>query len=387
MTRDLVFADEIRGVVEASYRAIPRGAGRAVAERFYSSEELSSVPQGAVAWALGVGNPVRHADLRPGEVVLDLGCGGGIDTLLAALRVGPTGRAIGVDLLEEMCERARGAAVEAGVADRCLFEAGEMGAVPLPDASVDVVISNGAINLSPRKSRVFAEIARVLRPGGRLCAADLTVEEDLPPEVLGSEVSWAGCIAGALSERVLRKKLDRAGFVDVEVGEAAPFGIDDVGQYPLFTPETLELMRRLIPHEAQGRIAVGVILRAQKPLVSEGAETAAVVPPDEPTGVRRLQDIAESVEAPGVAVRHLKRVEDVELKVLDVEPGSATPFHTHPHAHEGVVVGGSGRLRLGERTERLRPGDVFYVNPTEHHSVESDGPDPLRFVCMDCFLE
>lgn len=384
MSRDLVFADEIRGVVQASYRAIPRGGGRAVAERFYSSEELSSVPEGAVAWALGVGNPVRHADLRPGEVVLDLGCGGGIDTLLAATRVGPTGRAIGIDLLEEMCERARVAAEEAGVSDRCLFEVGEMGAIPLPDASVDVVISNGAINLSPRKSRVFAEIARVLRPGGRLCAADLTVEDDLPPQVLGSEVSWAGCIAGALSERVLRKKLDRAGFVRVEVGEGVPFGIDDVEQYPLFTPEVLGLMRRLIPREAQERIAVAVILRADKPVAPPKVEEA---PPAEPTGVRRLQDVPSSVEAPGVTVRPLKRVEDVELKVLDVEPGGGTPFHTHPHAHEGVVVGGSGRLRLGERTERLRPGDVFYVNPTEHHSVESDGPEPLRFVCMDCFLE
>lgn len=139
-----------------------------------------------------MGNPVLHAGLRPGETVLDLGSGGGIDTILAAHEVGPTGRAIGIDLLDEMVERARGHAREAGVDGWTEFRRGEMEDIPLPDASVDVVISNGVINLSPRKSRVLAEIHRVLRSGGRMCVADLTVEDDLPPEILTSDAAWAG---------------------------------------------------------------------------------------------------------------------------------------------------------------------------------------------------
>jgi ubiquinone/menaquinone biosynthesis C-methylase UbiE len=153
---------------------------------------LSALPPSAVDWALGVGNPVRHADLQPGEIVLDVGCGAGIDTILAARAVGPTGRAIGLDLLEEMCERARGHAQDAGVVEWTEFVRGEMEDIPLPDASVDVVISNGVINLSPRKSRVLAEIRRVLRPGGRLSIADLTVNDELPTELQTNDAAWAG---------------------------------------------------------------------------------------------------------------------------------------------------------------------------------------------------
>ena len=133
-----------------------------------------------------------HAELRPGETVLDLGSGGGMDTILAAHEVGPTGRAIGIDLLDEMVERAAVHARDAAVDGWTEFRRAEMEDIPLPDGSVDVVISNGVINLSPRKSRVLAEIHRVLKPGGRLCVADLTVEEDLPPEILTSDAAWAG---------------------------------------------------------------------------------------------------------------------------------------------------------------------------------------------------
>lgn len=192
MARDLLFQEEIREVVRRAYAAIPSGGGEAVAHSLYSEEELAGVPQGAVEWALGVGNPVRWAGLRPGETVLDVGSGGGIDTIVAARAVGPTGEAIGVDLLEEMCERARRHAEEAGVAAWTRFLRGAMEDLPLPDESVDVVVSNGVINLSPRKSRALAEIHRVLRPGGRLCVSDLVVEEDLPPEVLTADAAWAG---------------------------------------------------------------------------------------------------------------------------------------------------------------------------------------------------
>jgi arsenite methyltransferase len=191
-TEDLLFQNEIKDVVRSVYREIPTGGGEDVAAKLYSAEELDEVPAGAVAWALGVGNPVRHAGLATGETVVDLGPGGGIDSILAAKRVGSTGKVVGVDLLDEMVERASDNARAAGVVGWTEFVRGEMEDIPLPDASVDVVISNGVINLSPRKSRVFAEIFRVLRPGGRVCVSDLTVEDDLPTEIMTSDAAWAG---------------------------------------------------------------------------------------------------------------------------------------------------------------------------------------------------
>jgi len=190
--RDLMFQDEIKDAVRSAYAAISSGGGETVARRLYSEEELADVPASAVTWALGVGNPIRYAFLQPGERVLDVGSGGGIDTILAARRVGPSGSATGLDVLEEMCERGRSHAAEAGVDGWTGFVRGEMEDIPLPDGSVDVVVSNGVLNLSARKSRALAEIYRVLGPGGRLCLADLTVEGELPPEVANDQSAWAG---------------------------------------------------------------------------------------------------------------------------------------------------------------------------------------------------
>jgi arsenite methyltransferase len=192
MARDLMFQGEIKDAVRQAYAAISTGGGESVAQRLYTPEELSEVPAGAIQWALGVGNPVRYAFLQPGEVVLDIGSGGGIDTILAARRVGPEGKAIGLDVLEEMCERGRLNAAEARVEQWARFLLGEMEDIPLPDQSVDIAISNGVLNLSARKSRALAEIFRVLRPGGRICMADLTVEGELPPEVANDQSAWAG---------------------------------------------------------------------------------------------------------------------------------------------------------------------------------------------------
>jgi arsenite methyltransferase len=192
MAQDLLFQQEIRQAVRSAYEHITSGGGEPVATRLYSEEQLVRLPAGAIEWALGVGNPVPRAELKPGETVLDLGSGGGIDTILAAHEVGPTGHAIGVDLLDEMVDRAAANAREAGVSGWTEFRRGEMEDIPAEDGSVDVVISNGVINLSPRKSRVFAEVLRVLKPGGRFCVADLTVEEDLPPQILTSDAAWAG---------------------------------------------------------------------------------------------------------------------------------------------------------------------------------------------------
>jgi arsenite methyltransferase len=192
MAKDLMYQGEIRDAVRDAYGSIESGAGEVVAARLYSEAELAELPAGARDWALGVGNPVRYAFLQPGEIVLDVGSGGGIDTILAARRVGPTGRAIGLDIVEAMIDRARANAADAGVDGWTEFLLGEMERVPLPDACADVVISNGVLNLSARKSRALAEIFRVLKPGGRIALADLTVEGELPPEIANDQSAWAG---------------------------------------------------------------------------------------------------------------------------------------------------------------------------------------------------
>lgn len=192
MAKDLMFQEEIKDSVRQAYSAITSGGGEVVASRVYTEDELAEVPEGAVEWSLSVGNPVRYAFLQPGETVLDVGSGGGIDTILAARRVGPDGRAIGLDILDEMCERGRRHAAEAGVESWTEFVTGEMEDIPLPDESIDVVISNGVLNLSARKSRALAEMFRLLRPGGRISMADLTVEGELPPEIANDQSAWAG---------------------------------------------------------------------------------------------------------------------------------------------------------------------------------------------------
>ena len=192
MDKDLMFQEEIKDAVRQAYSAITTGGGETVARRVYTDDELAEVPAGAVGWSLSVGNPVRYAFLQPGETVLDVGSGGGIDTILAARRVGPNGKAVGLDILQEMCERGRRHAAEAGVEGWTEFVTGEMEEIPLPDESIDVVISNGVLNLSARKSRALAEMFRLLRPGGRICMADLTVEGELPPEIANDQSAWAG---------------------------------------------------------------------------------------------------------------------------------------------------------------------------------------------------
>lgn len=190
MTRDLMFKDEIQQLVADAYDQLddPDGAG----VDFYRPDQLAGLPPSAAGWTLAVGNPVAHAALTPGEDVLDLGCGAGLDALLAARDVGPSGRVTGVDMLSSMTARARAAASEAR-ADRVRFVTAEMEALPFDDGVVDVVISNGAINLSARKSRVLAEAFRVLRPGGRLVVCDLTIrEEELPVELITHPSAWAG---------------------------------------------------------------------------------------------------------------------------------------------------------------------------------------------------
>jgi SAM-dependent methyltransferase len=182
----------------------------------YDEAERTGIPDAAVLASLGCGNPVAVAELREGETVLDLGSGGGIDVLLSARRVGPTGRAIGVDMTDEMLELARRNAAEAGV-DNVEFRKGTIEALPIEDASVDVVISNCVINLAADKSATLAEIARVLRPGGRVGVSDIVADDTLTPEQRAERGSYVGCIAGALSFGEFRQGLQAVGLVDVEI--------------------------------------------------------------------------------------------------------------------------------------------------------------------------
>jgi SAM-dependent methyltransferase len=184
------FADaDARAIIRTTYEAAGADDG-AVAAALYDPTELTGLPEDAVLRAFGVGNPVRHAGLRPGDVVLDVGCGAGIDTLLAARRVSPTGRVLALDMTPAMVERARANARAAGFEHVDVHE-GLMEALPFADASVDVAVSNGVLNLSTRKSRSLAEMYRVLRPGGRVALADLVLTEALPEEILKNPVALA----------------------------------------------------------------------------------------------------------------------------------------------------------------------------------------------------
>jgi SAM-dependent methyltransferase len=183
----------------------------------YRDEDLAALPSDAVENAFGCGNPVAFAEVREGEVVVDIGSGAGIDCLFAAQKVGPAGKVIGIDMTPDMIERARENARAAGAAN-VEFRLGDAEHMPLPDASADWIISNCVINLSPDKPAVFREIARVLKPGGRISISDI-VAEDLPPAVRASRDAWVTCLAGAISETEYVQGLRAAGLVDVQVTE------------------------------------------------------------------------------------------------------------------------------------------------------------------------
>jgi SAM-dependent methyltransferase len=207
------------GAVAESGLSTAHDGVRAVAEAFgYSAGELASIPAEA-NMGLSCGNPTAFASLRPGETVVDLGCGGGLDVFLAAKKVGPTGRAIGIDMTPQMLDLARRNAAQSGVTN-AEFHQATIDALPLADATVDCVISNCVINLAPDKRAVFREIARVLRPGGRLAVSDIALRQPLPPEIGASLMAYIGCIAGAISLEDYRSGLAAAGFEAVEIVES-----------------------------------------------------------------------------------------------------------------------------------------------------------------------
>ncbi len=205
-----------RPSVDGAYCCGPAAGDAGSSQILYDETDRASLPEAAVLASLGCGNPTAVAALAPGEAVLDLGSGGGIDVLLSAQRVGPTGFAYGLDMTDEMLELARRNATAAG-ATNVEFRKGRMEAMPLPDASVDVVISNCVINLSTDKSAVLGEIARVLRPGGRIGISDVVADDALSPAERAERGSFVGCIAGALSFSEYRAGLTAAGFSDIDL--------------------------------------------------------------------------------------------------------------------------------------------------------------------------
>jgi ubiquinone/menaquinone biosynthesis C-methylase UbiE len=201
-----------------------------ITTNLYSTEEKGLIPEKAVLASLGCGNPTALIELKAGEVVLDLGSGGGIDVLLSARRVGPTGKAYGLDMTDEMLALARENQRRAGV-ENVEFLKGEIENIPLPDNSVDVVISNCVINLSADKARVLREAFRVLRPGGRFAVSDVVVRGEVPEAVRRNMLLWVGCMAGALEEQDYRAKLLDAGFVEVEFETTRTYNIEDARQF------------------------------------------------------------------------------------------------------------------------------------------------------------
>lgn len=219
-----------------------------ITQNLYLIDQLEEVPSGAALASLGCGNPTALAELSPGETVLDLGSGGGIDVLLSARRVGPTGKAYGIDMTDEMLELARRNQQEAGV-ENVEFLKGEIEAIPLPDSSVDVIISNCVVNLSPDKDRVFAEAFRVLKPGGRLAISDMVFQGDislLGPDLRQQVEAWAGCVAGALEEQDYLSRLQSAGFAEAAIEVTRVYDGEVLSCCGAGTPEGVRLVSGFI---------------------------------------------------------------------------------------------------------------------------------------------
>jgi len=230
-----------------------------ITANLYDSGQTGQIPEEAVLASLGCGNPTALAKLNPGDTVLDLGSGGGIDVLLSARRVGPTGKAYGLDMTDEMLALARENQRKAGVTN-VEFLKGEIENIPLPNNSVDVIISNCVINLSADKDRVLREALRVLKPGGRFAVSDVVVRGVVPAEVRRSMELWVGCIAGALEENEYVRKLTEAGFESIDIEPTRVYSIEDARQF--LAGEGLDV--EAIAPQIEGRF-MSAFIRAAKP--------------------------------------------------------------------------------------------------------------------------
>jgi arsenite methyltransferase len=256
------YAAVARSVTDSSATACCDPAMRCcdpITKDLYGSLETEGLPEKAVLASLGCGNPTALAELKLGETVLDLGSGGGIDVLLSAKRVGPTGKAYGLDMTDDMLALARENQRQAG-ATNVEFLKGEIEDIPLPDNSVDVIISNCVINLSGDKSRVLREAFRVLRPGGRFAVSDVVVRGDVPDAIRNSMLLWVGCIAGALEESDYRAKLRDAGFESVNFEPTRTYDIEDAR---VFLTEAGIAVDEIAP-QVEGKF-LSAFIRATKP--------------------------------------------------------------------------------------------------------------------------
>ncbi len=235
------------------------GCADPITSGLYDSAQTGQIPEEALLASLGCGNPTALAKLNPGEVVLDLGSGGGIDVLLSAKRVGPTGKAYGLDMTDEMLALANENKHKAGI-DNVEFLRGEIENIPLPDNSVDVIISNCVINLSADKDRVLREAFRVLKPGGRLAVSDVVTRGEMRPEIRQSVLLWVGCVAGALSEDEYRNKLAAAGFEQIGIEPTRIYRVDDAREFLSAAGVDAEA----IAPEVDGKFFSGFV-RASKP--------------------------------------------------------------------------------------------------------------------------
>jgi arsenite methyltransferase len=247
-----------------------------ITANLYDASETAGLPQAAVSAALGCGNPTALAKLDAGEHVLDLGSGGGIDVLLSAKRVGPKGKAYGLDMTEEMLALARENQRKAGVSN-VEFLKGEIENIPLPENAVDVVISNCVINLSADKDRVLREAFRVLRPGGRFAVSDVVVRGPVPAAIRRNVELWVGCVAGALDESDYRAKLEAAGFVEVEIEPTRVYTIEDARQF--LTAKGIDV-EAIAPH-VEGKFA-SAFIGAKKPSAQQSTAEKSCCAPAEP---------------------------------------------------------------------------------------------------------
>jgi SAM-dependent methyltransferase len=229
-----------------------------ITSNLYDEGEKALLPTAAVNASLGCGNPTALAELKPGETVLDLGSGGGIDVLLSARRVGPAGKVYGLDMTDEMLELARENQRKSGI-QNVEFLKGDLEEIPLPAGSVDVIISNCVINLSADKDRSLREAFRVLKPGGRFAVSDVVVRGEVPPAIRHSVELWIGCVAGALEEKDFEAKLRKAGFTDVEIVPTRIYGVEDARDFLAEAGLDIDLARR-----ADGKF-MSAFIRATKP--------------------------------------------------------------------------------------------------------------------------
>jgi arsenite methyltransferase len=273
---------EIKEVVKSKYgeaaRRVQAGQGTGcgsdagpvpccdpISANLYDATQTACLPQDAVSASLGCGNPTALAQLNAGEHVLDLGSGGGIDVLLSAKRVGPTGKAYGLDMTDDMLALARENQRKAG-AQNVEFLKGEIENIPLPENSVDVVISNCVINLSGDKDRVLREAFRVLRPGGRFAVSDVVVRGQVPADIRRNVELWVGCVAGAMDESDYRAKLGAAGFAEIEIEPTRVYTIEDARQF--LTAKGIDVDS--IAPQVEGKFA-SAFIRARKPVLQKNA--------------------------------------------------------------------------------------------------------------------